>query len=156
MTGTTPELAPPLQTSALPQREDVWTPAYDLTCNRPNTRRIFRRIGSGTWTLRPQNRDLTTRSPRPPGGFSEENATYLYFAWKKTIKTSSGQPNHSEHLVTKSLSVYQFLNKDRYEHNQRTESITFFLDICSSAIPCLKSTRLLVVDSYFVITKKRI
>ncbi|GBL82032.1 hypothetical protein AVEN_50603-1 [Araneus ventricosus] len=41
MTRTTPELAPPLQTSAPFQREDVWSPTYDLTCNRPNTRRIF-------------------------------------------------------------------------------------------------------------------
>ncbi|GBM72521.1 hypothetical protein AVEN_45592-1 [Araneus ventricosus] len=23
------------------QREDVWPPTYDLTCNRPNTRRIL-------------------------------------------------------------------------------------------------------------------
>ncbi|GBO28815.1 hypothetical protein AVEN_24436-1 [Araneus ventricosus] len=31
------------------QREDVWSsPTYDLTCNRPNTRRIFSGIGFGT------------------------------------------------------------------------------------------------------------
>ncbi|GBN01498.1 hypothetical protein AVEN_20697-1 [Araneus ventricosus] len=32
MKRTTPELAPPLQTSAPHQREDVWPPTYDLTC----------------------------------------------------------------------------------------------------------------------------
>ncbi|GBN99695.1 hypothetical protein AVEN_194701-1 [Araneus ventricosus] len=35
------------------------TTTYDLTCNKPHTRRIF----SGT--LRPQSRDLTTRPPLP-------------------------------------------------------------------------------------------
>ncbi|GBM48985.1 hypothetical protein AVEN_55199-1 [Araneus ventricosus] len=33
MTRTTPELAPPLHTSAPGQREDVWAPTYDLTFN---------------------------------------------------------------------------------------------------------------------------
>ncbi|GBN54478.1 hypothetical protein AVEN_209908-1 [Araneus ventricosus] len=41
MTRTTPELAPPLQTSAPHQREDVWPHTYDLTCNKPTTRQIF-------------------------------------------------------------------------------------------------------------------
>ncbi|GBO42111.1 hypothetical protein AVEN_60771-1 [Araneus ventricosus] len=42
MTRTTPELAPPLQTSTPLQREDVWPPTYDdLTCNKPNKQRIF-------------------------------------------------------------------------------------------------------------------
>ncbi|GBL87125.1 hypothetical protein AVEN_218808-1 [Araneus ventricosus] len=49
MTRTTPELAPPLQTSAPHQREDVWPTTYDLACNRPNTRRIFSGIGFRTW-----------------------------------------------------------------------------------------------------------
>ncbi|GBN22369.1 hypothetical protein AVEN_107551-1 [Araneus ventricosus] len=31
----TPELPRPLHTSASQQRENVWTPTYDLTCNRP-------------------------------------------------------------------------------------------------------------------------
>ncbi|GBL97102.1 hypothetical protein AVEN_254138-1 [Araneus ventricosus] len=61
MTRTPPGLAPPLQTSAPHQREDVWPPTYDLTCNRPNTRRIFSGIGN----LRPQSRDLITRPPWP-------------------------------------------------------------------------------------------
>ncbi|GBM46669.1 hypothetical protein AVEN_261049-1 [Araneus ventricosus] len=62
MTRTTPELAPPLQTSAPHQLKNVWPLTYDLACNSPNTRRIFRGIGFRTW---PQNRDLTTRLPRP-------------------------------------------------------------------------------------------
>ncbi|GBO34821.1 hypothetical protein AVEN_205819-1 [Araneus ventricosus] len=41
MTRTTPELAPPLQTSAPHQREDVWLHTYDLMRNRSITRRIF-------------------------------------------------------------------------------------------------------------------
>ncbi|GBN93217.1 hypothetical protein AVEN_133254-1 [Araneus ventricosus] len=35
MTRTTPEMAPPLQTSARHKRENFWTPTYDLTFNRP-------------------------------------------------------------------------------------------------------------------------
>ncbi|GBN72698.1 hypothetical protein AVEN_122007-1, partial [Araneus ventricosus] len=74
LTRTTPELAPPpLQTSAPHQllpRPFLWTlnpmgesmdvgttpagerlaPTYDLTCNRPNTRRIFSGIGFRTWS----------------------------------------------------------------------------------------------------------
>ncbi|GBL83045.1 hypothetical protein AVEN_165278-1 [Araneus ventricosus] len=49
MTRTTPELAPLVQTSAPHQREDVCLPTYDLTCNRPNTRRIFSGIGFRIW-----------------------------------------------------------------------------------------------------------
>ncbi|GBL78861.1 hypothetical protein AVEN_48849-1 [Araneus ventricosus] len=49
MTRTTPELAPPLQTSAPHQWEDVWLPTYDLACNTPNTRPIFSGIGFQTW-----------------------------------------------------------------------------------------------------------
>ncbi|GBM88142.1 hypothetical protein AVEN_213957-1 [Araneus ventricosus] len=49
MTRTTPELAPPS-----PNFHDTPTggrlaTAYDLTCNRPHTRRIFSGIGSRTW-----------------------------------------------------------------------------------------------------------
>ncbi|GBN61042.1 hypothetical protein AVEN_131408-1 [Araneus ventricosus] len=47
---TTPELAPPLQASAPHQWEYVWSPTYDLTCSRPNTRRIFSRIWFRTWS----------------------------------------------------------------------------------------------------------
>ncbi|GBM53519.1 hypothetical protein AVEN_129516-1 [Araneus ventricosus] len=35
MTRATPELAPPLQTFAPHQREDVWPTIYDLNCTRP-------------------------------------------------------------------------------------------------------------------------
>ncbi|GBL85679.1 hypothetical protein AVEN_193136-1 [Araneus ventricosus] len=57
MRKTPPELAPPLQTSAPHQREGVWPPLYDLTCNRPNIRRICSGIGSGfePGTLRPRS-----------------------------------------------------------------------------------------------------
>ncbi|GBN33999.1 hypothetical protein AVEN_143996-1, partial [Araneus ventricosus] len=50
MTRTTPEPAPPLQTSAPHQREDVSPPTYDLTCNRPNTQCIYSGIGFRAWT----------------------------------------------------------------------------------------------------------
>ncbi|GBM68153.1 hypothetical protein AVEN_16436-1 [Araneus ventricosus] len=63
---TMPELALPLHTSEPHQREVVWPPTYDLTYNRPNTRRIFR--GIRFRTLWPQCRDLTTR-PSPPSTF---------------------------------------------------------------------------------------
>ncbi|GBO37328.1 hypothetical protein AVEN_55899-1 [Araneus ventricosus] len=43
------DLAPPLQTSALHQREDIWPPTYDLKCNNPNTWRIFSGIGFRSW-----------------------------------------------------------------------------------------------------------
>ncbi|GBM64576.1 hypothetical protein AVEN_56550-1 [Araneus ventricosus] len=66
MTRRTPELSSSLQTSTPHQREDVWPLMYDLTCNRPNTRRIFSGTGFRAGTLRPQSRDLTTRPPRPP------------------------------------------------------------------------------------------
>ncbi|GBM29324.1 hypothetical protein AVEN_2831-1 [Araneus ventricosus] len=45
MTRTTPELAPPLQTSAKKQTVGRLATTYDLACNRPYTRRIF----SGIW-----------------------------------------------------------------------------------------------------------
>ncbi|GBL82777.1 hypothetical protein AVEN_106317-1 [Araneus ventricosus] len=48
MTRTTPNLAPSLQTSTPHQQEDDWPPKYDLTCNRPNTERIFSGIGFQT------------------------------------------------------------------------------------------------------------
>ncbi|GBM87006.1 hypothetical protein AVEN_19901-1 [Araneus ventricosus] len=41
MKRTKPELTPLLQASAPHQREVVSYPAYDLTCSRPNTRRIL-------------------------------------------------------------------------------------------------------------------
>ncbi|GBO04040.1 hypothetical protein AVEN_170240-1 [Araneus ventricosus] len=65
MTKTTPELAPPLQTSAPYQWEDVCSPKYDLTCNRPYTRRIFNGISFRTWSLPAPRPDLVTRPLRP-------------------------------------------------------------------------------------------
>ncbi|GBN45487.1 hypothetical protein AVEN_20430-1 [Araneus ventricosus] len=50
MTRTTPELEPPFQASAPHRWENVWTPTYDLTCNRPHTRRIFSGIWFRTWS----------------------------------------------------------------------------------------------------------
>ncbi|GBL81878.1 hypothetical protein AVEN_50480-1 [Araneus ventricosus] len=38
------------------QRDDVWLPTYDLSRNRPNTRRIFNGIGFRTWN---------SQAPRP-------------------------------------------------------------------------------------------
>ncbi|GBL76111.1 hypothetical protein AVEN_234407-1 [Araneus ventricosus] len=67
------ELAPPLQTSALHQREDVCPHTYDLTCNRPNTRRIFSGIGFRTRNLRPQVRDLTTKATAALSGVIGRN-----------------------------------------------------------------------------------
>ncbi|GBM48400.1 hypothetical protein AVEN_182992-1 [Araneus ventricosus] len=40
---------PSLQDSAPHQREGMRPPPYDLTRNRPNTRRIFNGIGFRTW-----------------------------------------------------------------------------------------------------------
>ncbi|GBM13592.1 hypothetical protein AVEN_124001-1 [Araneus ventricosus] len=57
MTRTTPELAPPLQTSAPNQREDAWPPTYDLAYNKINTQQIFNEIGFRTWNpLAPEPR----------------------------------------------------------------------------------------------------
>ncbi|GBM25551.1 hypothetical protein AVEN_272546-1 [Araneus ventricosus] len=47
----TPELVPPLQTSAPQQREDVSSPTYYLTCNRFNTRQVFSGLEFRTWKL---------------------------------------------------------------------------------------------------------
>ncbi|GBM76685.1 hypothetical protein AVEN_48807-1 [Araneus ventricosus] len=44
------------------------TTTYDLTCSRPHTRQIFGGIGFEPGTLRPRNRDLYHRSPRPLAG----------------------------------------------------------------------------------------
>ncbi|GBM36875.1 hypothetical protein AVEN_82859-1 [Araneus ventricosus] len=49
MTRTTPELAPPsLNFHATPTGGRLTT-MFDLTCNRPHTRRIFGGIGSRAW-----------------------------------------------------------------------------------------------------------
>ncbi|GBM24502.1 hypothetical protein AVEN_254016-1 [Araneus ventricosus] len=49
MTRTTPELAPPLQRSTPTKKGERLATAYDLTCNRPHTRRIFSGIWFRTW-----------------------------------------------------------------------------------------------------------
>ncbi|GBN98750.1 hypothetical protein AVEN_3517-1 [Araneus ventricosus] len=56
MKRTTPELAPPLQTSAPHQRVDVWPHTHDLTCNRSNTDGSSMESGfePGTPRLRPE------------------------------------------------------------------------------------------------------
>ncbi|GBM26908.1 hypothetical protein AVEN_264757-1 [Araneus ventricosus] len=49
MTGTAPELAPPLNFFTTPAGRRL-PPTYDLTCNRPNTRLIFGGIGFRAWS----------------------------------------------------------------------------------------------------------
>ncbi|GBO37707.1 hypothetical protein AVEN_146541-1 [Araneus ventricosus] len=49
MTRTTPELAPPSPNFHATPTGGRLTTTYDLTCNRPHTRRIFSGIGSRTW-----------------------------------------------------------------------------------------------------------
>ncbi|GBN57684.1 hypothetical protein AVEN_216003-1 [Araneus ventricosus] len=65
MTRTTPELEPPLSLNfRSTPAVGHFAPTYDLTRNRPNTRRIFSGIGSRSCLdLLPQSRDLTTRIP---------------------------------------------------------------------------------------------
>ncbi|GBM48993.1 hypothetical protein AVEN_55205-1 [Araneus ventricosus] len=48
MSITIPELAPPLQTSAPHQREDVWPPTYDVACNRTKWFILVPPVGAGT------------------------------------------------------------------------------------------------------------
>ncbi|GBM22441.1 hypothetical protein AVEN_221506-1 [Araneus ventricosus] len=64
MTRTIPELAPLLETKTTHQREGVWSPTYDLTCNRPVYDGSSVESGLEPGTLRPQSRDLATRAPR--------------------------------------------------------------------------------------------
>ncbi|GBO02334.1 hypothetical protein AVEN_211611-1 [Araneus ventricosus] len=49
MTRTTPELAPSSPIFPITSARGRLAPTYDLTCNRPNTRRIFSGIGFRTW-----------------------------------------------------------------------------------------------------------
>ncbi|GBM66348.1 hypothetical protein AVEN_227814-1 [Araneus ventricosus] len=53
MTRTTPELAPPLPNFRTTPTGGRLTPKYDLTCNRPNTRRISCGIGFRAWNPMP-------------------------------------------------------------------------------------------------------
>ncbi|GBN08030.1 hypothetical protein AVEN_266337-1 [Araneus ventricosus] len=66
MTRTTPELARP---SPNVNATDIWPLTYDLTCNRPNTRRIFSGTVFRTCNPPPKRRDLTTRPQRPRMAF---------------------------------------------------------------------------------------
>ncbi|GBM98301.1 hypothetical protein AVEN_217698-1 [Araneus ventricosus] len=70
MTRTTPELAPPSPDFHATPTGGRLTTTYDLTCNRPHTRRIFSGIGSRTWNPPASTRYLTTRPPRPHDYFS--------------------------------------------------------------------------------------
>ncbi|GBM58013.1 hypothetical protein AVEN_180016-1 [Araneus ventricosus] len=70
MTRTRPQPAPPLQTPAPHQWEDVSFPTYDLTSNRPNTRLILSGIRFRTWKhladiLPLGHRGLGKRSKQP-------------------------------------------------------------------------------------------
>ncbi|GBM42379.1 hypothetical protein AVEN_130262-1 [Araneus ventricosus] len=49
MTRMTPELAPPSPNLHATPTGGRLTTTYDLTCNRPHTRRIFSGIGFRTW-----------------------------------------------------------------------------------------------------------
>ncbi|GBO02126.1 hypothetical protein AVEN_154094-1 [Araneus ventricosus] len=53
MTRTTPELAPPSPNFHATPTGGRLTTTYDLTCNRPHTRRIFSGIGFRTWNPPP-------------------------------------------------------------------------------------------------------
>ncbi|GBO34672.1 hypothetical protein AVEN_136780-1 [Araneus ventricosus] len=55
--GLTPSLGRPDQCGyfyTTPAEGDVWPPTYDLTCNRPHTRRIFSGIVFRTWNPGPE------------------------------------------------------------------------------------------------------
>ncbi|GBN81585.1 hypothetical protein AVEN_270749-1 [Araneus ventricosus] len=65
MTKTTPELAPPLQTSTPHQREDVWSLRMIWRAAGPRHGGSSVEAGFEPGALRPQSRDLTTRAPRP-------------------------------------------------------------------------------------------
>ncbi|GBM49956.1 hypothetical protein AVEN_44656-1 [Araneus ventricosus] len=54
---------------------------YNLTCNRPHTRRIFSGIGFRIWNLRPQSQDLTTRPPGPH--LKGQQASWMKFSTRR-------------------------------------------------------------------------
>ncbi|GBM40258.1 hypothetical protein AVEN_201152-1 [Araneus ventricosus] len=76
-TGLTPFLGRPCQCGyfCTTPAGGRLAPTYDLSCNRPNTRRIFGGIGFRTWNTPALNPDLTTRPPRPPDPKGENLAT---------------------------------------------------------------------------------
>ncbi|GBM47251.1 hypothetical protein AVEN_136845-1 [Araneus ventricosus] len=49
MTGATPEQASPSPNFRISPTGGRLATTYDLKCNRPNTRRVFREIGFRTW-----------------------------------------------------------------------------------------------------------
>ncbi|GBN45181.1 hypothetical protein AVEN_65602-1 [Araneus ventricosus] len=65
MTRTTSGLAPPSPNFHTTPTGGRLTTTYGLAYNGPHTRRICSEIVFGTWSLRPQSRDPTTRPPRP-------------------------------------------------------------------------------------------
>ncbi|GBM77873.1 hypothetical protein AVEN_24622-1 [Araneus ventricosus] len=65
MTRTTPDLAPPLQTSAPHQREDVWLLCMILRATAPIHDGSLVESGFEPGTLRPEVETLTIRQSRP-------------------------------------------------------------------------------------------
>ncbi|GBN27063.1 hypothetical protein AVEN_253971-1 [Araneus ventricosus] len=63
MTRTTPELAPPSPNFHATPTGGRLTTTYDLTCNRPHTRRIFSGIGFRAWNP-PAPKPLGHRGPQ--------------------------------------------------------------------------------------------
>ncbi|GBN35415.1 hypothetical protein AVEN_73741-1 [Araneus ventricosus] len=78
MTRTTPEIAPPLQTAAPQQREDILLPIYVLACNRSNKRRIFSEIGFRSWRSPAESRNPTIRPPWPNNTFEIPMESNIY------------------------------------------------------------------------------
>ncbi|GBM51699.1 hypothetical protein AVEN_215342-1 [Araneus ventricosus] len=88
MTRTTPELSTPSPSPSPHQREDVWPPAYDLACNRPNTLRIFGGIGLRAWSPlagKPRPDHWTTTD----SGFFRRKSIELRMSFVDATSTSS-------------------------------------------------------------------
>ncbi|GBN96489.1 hypothetical protein AVEN_38684-1 [Araneus ventricosus] len=73
MTRTTPELAPPLQTSTPHQREDGWPLRMNWRAACPISGGSSVESGFGPGALRPQSRDLNTRLQQPFGFWNSED-----------------------------------------------------------------------------------
>ncbi|GBM58243.1 hypothetical protein AVEN_85842-1 [Araneus ventricosus] len=97
MTRTTTELAPPSPNFHATPTGGRLTTTYDLTCNRPHTRRIFSG-GFEPGALRPQSRDLTTRPPRP-GMNAEEYEEPHRFQKEENGTSDNGNKNHDASVV---------------------------------------------------------
>ncbi|GBN30862.1 hypothetical protein AVEN_205321-1 [Araneus ventricosus] len=87
MTKTTPELELPLKTSLSHQKEDVWPPIYDLTCNGPNRRRSSVESGFEAGTHRLRSRHLVTGPPRQ-SQLSEANRIFHKSKSKESVRIS--------------------------------------------------------------------